>query len=149
MKMMIERPEMYARCAEDKNFCGRVVEEAFRYFGIATPYRVAGRDFSYQGVKFRKGDIIICVTALSGHDPAVFADPLVFDPARTNANRNVCFGRGAHMCLGQFIARAQLQEGLHLIAQRLKNPRFNGAIEWKPFIGAWGLAQLPIAFERA
>jgi cytochrome P450 len=147
MKMMVERPEMYARCAEDKAFCGKVVDEALRYYGIATPYRVAARDFSYQGVEFRKGDVIVCATALSGHDPEVFPDPSVFDPSRQNAARHVTFGRGAHMCLGQFIAKAQLQEGLHLITQRLKRPRVTGAIEWKPFIGAWGLTSLPLVFE--
>jgi cytochrome P450 len=147
MKTLLERPEMYARCAEDKAFCGKVVEEALRIFGIATPYRVVGRDFVYRNVAFRKGEVIVCITALAGHDATVFDDPATFDPARMNANRNVAFGRGAHICLGQFLARTQLQEGLHLIAQRLRHPRLAGAIGWKPFIGAWGLTQLPIAFE--
>ena len=79
----------------------------------------------------------------------MFADPLRFDPERENAGRHLAFGRGAHICMGMFIARAQLQEGLHLIAQRLKNPRLNGKIVWRQFLGAWGPRDLPIAFDPA
>lgn len=147
MKLLVDRPEMYARCAEDKDFCGKVVGESLRLCGIASPYRAAARDFSYQGVDFRQGDIVIFATSLAGRDPAVFPDPLTFDPDRANANRHVALGRGAHICLGQYIAKNQLQEGIHLICQRLKNPRIVGEVTWRPFIGAWGLKSLPIAFD--
>jgi cytochrome P450 len=147
MKMLLERPDMYRRCAEDKEFCGKVAQEALRHSAIATPYREVARDFTYQGHDFRKGETVVCAPPLAGRDPTVFADPLKFDPERENAGRHVAFGRGAHICLGQFIAKNQLQEGLHLIAQRLRNPRVSGEIVWRPFLGAWGLKSLPIAFE--
>ena len=86
---------------------------------------------------------------LANRDPAVFGDPSAFDPERENAGRNVAFGRGPHICIGQFIARNQLQEGLHLIARRLRNPRLAGEAAWRPFLGAWGLKHLPIAFDPA
>jgi len=41
----------------------------------------------------------------------------------------------------------QLEEGLHLIAQRLEHPRIAGNIAWRPFLGAWGFRTLPISFE--
>ena len=147
MKLLVDRPALYARCAEDKDFCGRVVNESLRLCGIASPYRAAARDFTWQGVDFRQGDIVIFATSLAGRDPAVFPDPLTFDPDRANANRHVALGRGAHICLGQYIAKNQLQEGIHLICQRLKNPRIFGEVSWRPFIGAWGLKSLPIAFD--
>jgi cytochrome P450 len=149
MKTLLGRPDIYVRCAADKAFCGKVIDESLRYYGIATPYRVVGRDFVYEGVRFRKGEVIVCATPLAGRDPSVFHDPSVFDPHRENASRHVAFGRGMHICLGLFLAKAQLQEGLHLITQRLRNPRLVGEIGWKPFIGAWGLTTLPIAFEAA
>lgn len=147
MKLLIDRPDMYRRCAEDRDFCGKVVNEALRLTGIASPYRAAARDFSYKGVDFRQGDIVIFGTSLAGRDPLVFSDPLEFDPGRANASRHVALGRGAHICLGQYIAKAQLQEGIHLICQRLRNPRIVGELAWRPFIGAWGLKALPIAFD--
>lgn len=147
MKILIERPEMYARCAADIDFCGKVVLESLRYSPIATPFREVARDFTYDGYRFRKGETVICAPPLAGHDPGVFPDPQDFNPDRENANRHVGFGRGPHVCLGQFIARAQLQEGLHLITRRLKNPRIIGEVAWRPFVGAWGLKSLPIAFD--
>jgi cytochrome P450 len=138
---------MYRRCAEDKDFCSKVVEEALRHTSIATPYRQVARDFLYKGQEFRKGELVICAPPLAGRDPAVFPEPLKFDPERQNVARHLAFGRGAHICFGMWIARATLQEGIHLIARRLKNPRLNGEVKWRSFLGAWGLLDLPIAFE--
>ena len=149
MKLLLDHPEMYRRCAEDKDFCRKVVEEALRHTSIATPYREVARNFLYKGHEFRRGELVICAPPLAGRDPAMFSEPLIFDPERENAGRHLAFGRGSHMCLGMWIARATLQEGIHLIAQRLKNPRLKGEIKWRSFLGAWGLLDLPIAFERA
>jgi cytochrome P450 len=147
MKLLLERPRMWTRCAEDKEFCAKVVEEALRHSAIATPYRMVAEEFVYDGFCFPKGAIVVLATPLAGRDPAAFPDPLSFDPERVHVNRHVAFGRGMHMCLGMFIARNQLEEGLHMIAQRLKSPRVAGEIRWRPFLGAWGLKSLPIAFE--
>lgn len=149
MKLLLDRPDMYRRCAEDLQFCRKVTEESLRHSAIATPYREAARDFTYEGHQFHKGETLVLAPPLANRDPAVFGAPAEFDPERENAGRNVAFGRGPHICIGQFIARNQLQEGLHLIAQRLRNPRLNGEIEWRPFLGAWGLKSLPIAFDPA
>ena len=149
MLLLLDRPEMYARCAEDKEFCGKVVQESLRHSSIPTAYREVARAFSYDGCEFRKGELLVFLPPLAGRDPLMFPDPLVFDPERENAARHLAFGRGAHFCMGMFIARAQLQEGLHLIARRLQNPRLNGEIVWRQFLGAWGPATLPIAFDAA
>jgi cytochrome P450 len=147
--MLLERPEMWARCAEDQAFCAKVVEEGLRHSAIATPYRVVAEEFEYDGFRFPQGALVVFVTSQAGRDPAAVADPLSFNPERTHTNRHVAFGRGGHICLGQFIARNQLEEGLHLIAQRLKAPRLTGEVAWKPFLGAWGLKTMPIAFTPA
>lgn len=150
MQLLLDRPEMWARCAEDQAFCAKVVEEALRHSAITTPYRAVARDFEYEGVRFPAGALVVFATSLAGRDPAAYDDPLRFDPERPpGVARHVAFGRGGHICLGQFIARNQLEEGLHLIAQRLKSPRRVGETVWRPFLGAWGLKTLPIAFEPA
>jgi cytochrome P450 len=125
------------------------MQEALRHSSIVTAYRTAAKDFTYQGFQFSAGETLAFPSLLPGRDPQVFADPLTFDPERANAGRHVAFGRGEHICLGLFIARAQLQEGLHLIAQRLKNPQLGGEIIWRPFLGVWGLEALPIIFTPA
>jgi cytochrome P450 len=147
--MLLDHPEMWARCAEDKAYCALVIEEMLRHSTIATFYRSVEQDFVYDGVLFSKGTLIIFATPLAGRDPSAFPEPMVFDPERVQTNRHVAFGRGAHICLGMFIARAQLEEGLHLIAQRLTHPRLAGPIAWRLFLPAWGLRELPITFTAA
>lgn len=51
--------------------------------------------------------------------------------------------------LGQYIARAHLQEGIHLTAKHMKKPHEVGEKGWRPFTGVWGTNDLPIAFEAA
>jgi cytochrome P450 len=51
------------------------------------------------------------------------------------------------MCLGQFLAQANVEEGIHLIAQRLVNPRLTGEVVWRGFPGVWGIKNLPIEFD--
>jgi len=149
MKLLLDRPDLYRRCAEDIDFCRKVAMESLRHSAIATPFREAAHDFSYGGHLFRKGDTLVLAPPLANRDPLMFPDPLAFDPERANAHRHVAFGRGPHICLGQFIALNQMQEGLHQIARRLVNPRLDGEVKWRPFLGAWGLAELPIAFDPA
>jgi cytochrome P450 len=147
MHEMLGRPEAWARCAVDRDFCAKVVEEMLRYSTIATVWREVVEDFDYDGVRFPKGALIAVALPLTGRDPSVFADPARFDPERSRAHRHLAFGRGAHICIGMFIARSQLEEGLHLIAQRIANPRLAGEVAWRPVLGASGPQRLPIAFD--
>jgi len=95
------------------------------------------------------GTVLWFPWSVIARDPAVADDADRFRPDREQANPHLGFALGAHMCIGQFIARAQLAEGLHLIAQRLKRPRSPGPLGWRPFIGVWGIVGLPLEFEPA
>lgn len=58
------------------------------------------------------------------------------------------FGSGIHFCMGANLARAELQEALPLLAQRMPNIGTYADIEWKaPNIGIWGPAKLPLTFD--
>jgi cytochrome P450 len=149
MYTMLQYPPMWERCAEDQAFCAKAIDEILRHSAITTPYRLVTDDIEFQGISFPKGIVLCFATPLSGRDPTVFPDPMEFQPDRVRTTRHLAFGRGMHMCLGQHLAKAQLEEGLHLIAQRLRRPRLAGEVTWRPFLGAWGLRTLPIAFEPA
>jgi cytochrome P450 len=146
---LLSRSDDWAHCAEDQAFCGKVVDELLRHTAITTPYRIVAEEITYDGVRLPPGTLLIFTTALSGRDPVAFDDAMTFRPERTSTNRHIAFGRGAHMCIGQHLAKAQLEESLHLIAQRITRPRLVGEIKWRSFLGVWGLRTLPIAFESA
>lgn len=149
MSLLLDNPEMYERCASDWDYCGKVVLESLRHSSIATPFREVSSPFTYEGASFAMGDLLVFAPPLAGRDPEIFMDPLQFDPERVNVNRHPAFGRGMHICVGQFIAKQLLQEAIHYIAQRLRNPRLDGSIEWRSFLGAGGVKRLPLVFDQA
>lgn len=146
---LLDHPEQWQRCATDLAYCGKVVEEAFRHSGVSTIFRVVTEEIAYDGVIFPPGTLLLFMMGLASRDPSVFPDPLAFRPERDHRDRHMAFGRGAHMCIGQHLARIQLEEGLHVIAQRLVQPRLAGEVTWRPYIGIWGIKALPIAFDPA
>lgn len=149
MHMMLQHPEHWARCAEDRAFCDRIVEEVFRYNSVSNVYRTATEEVVYRDVRFPLGTLLILTLTLAGRDPRAFSNPMEFRPERNETNHHVAFGRGIHQCLGQHLARAQIQEGVHLIAQRITQPRLAGPVAWRPFPGVWGIRSLPIEFTPA
>ncbi len=150
MHTLLDHPAIYARCAEDADHCRKVIRESLRRTSVVSPNRTLYEDVEYDGVLFPKGTYICFTLALTGRDPAAFAEPMDFDPEREQDPRHIAFGRGTHLCLGQYLATAQMEEGLHLIAQRIRQPSQAGVVKWRPFrSGAWGIGTLPLKFVPA
>jgi cytochrome P450 len=147
--MLLQHPDDWARCAVDRAYSDKVVEEVFRYNSVSNIYRTANEDVVYRDVLFPKDSVLILTLTLASRDPRAVPDANEFQPERNHVNRHLAFGRGMHMCLGQHVARAQIQEGIHLITQRLQHPRLAGEVTWRPFPGVWGIRSLPIRFEPA
>jgi cytochrome P450 len=112
----------------------------------STAFRYTTEDVVYRDVLLPEHTMLFFPFSVSGRDPAAFPEGERFDPDRPDASRSMAFGLGRHMCLGQHIARVQLQEALHLVAQRLRDPKLAGPHGWRPFPGIWGLKGLPITF---
>jgi cytochrome P450 len=150
MDTMISNPEIYRRCAEDLEYCGKCIEEMLRFYNPGTSFRFTAMDVDFRGVRLPKDTMLFFPLSIVGRDPTAFAAPHEFNPERPiDGPRQLAFGLGKHMCLGQYIARAQLQEGLHLIAQRMREPQRAGESARRPFYGIWGLKGLPIEFTPA
>jgi cytochrome P450 len=149
MHELLTRPTMYARCAEDSAYCRKVVEEGLRFQNPATIPRLLNEDLVFRDVLFPKDTMLFFPVSMAARDPSAIPHPDDFDPERQQNNRHMAFGRGMHICLGQFIARAQIEEGLHLITQRVTLPKLAGKPGHRPFMGVWGLRGLPIVFTPA
>jgi len=151
MYELTRHSDIYRKCGEDIDYCRKVVEEFLRYFNPSHSFRFTDVEIVYDGVILPKDTMLFFSLNQSGRDPSVFENPEAFDPERPidPKHRQLAFGLGKHMCLGQYIARAQIQEGLHMCAQRIKNPRIAGNISFRPFPGLWGLESLPLEFDPA
>lgn len=146
---LFQQPALWERCGQDREFCTLAIEEGLRHSSPSAPPRIALEDFEYNGVLIPKGAHLMFLLNISGRDPRTFVDPMEYRPGRDYAKHHLAFGKGAHICLGLHLARFQMEEGLHLIAQRMKDPQIAGEVQWRRFPGVWGLETLPVRFTPA
>lgn len=147
MRSMLQYPDIYRRCGEDFDYAKKMVKEQLRFATPSNTMRTVKQTFTCRDVVIPEGTMLIFPLTISGRDPAVFSDAQTFDPDRPERNPTQAFGRGMHMCLGQFLAVANVEEGIHQIAKRILNPRLAGEEKWKLFPGVWGITSLPIEFD--
>ena len=85
--------------------------------------RYATRDVELAGAEVARGDLVRVSLAGANRDPAVFADPDVFDPDRGNARSQLGFARGPHVCVAMDLARLETRVALHTLVTRLPGLR--------------------------
>ena len=99
----------YHRFASDPGLLAGGVEEALRWAAPASHFmRHATRPVTLSGLAIPAGDAVVAWIGSANRDAAVFADPDVFDPARS-PNRHLAFGAGHHYCIGSHHARLALR----------------------------------------
>ena len=148
--LFAEHPEQWKLLAEQPELAGKAVEETMRYFGaVRATGRFASEDIEYKGVLFPKGTLVTPSLSIANRDETVFNDANIFDITREPAGQpQMTFGSGIHYCLGAALARAEQQEALPIMAQRMKNLRIDGAVTWKPStVAIFGPENLPIAYD--
>lgn len=148
--LLAGRPDVWDELARDPGVAPRVAEECLRTLGaVRATVRVASQDIVYRDVLFPAGTLVSVSLAAANRD-TVFADPDTFDPAAPRDRQHLTFGSGIHHCLGAALARAELQEGLVVLARRLPGLCLDGPVTWKPAtFGIWGPARLPVRFDPA
>jgi cytochrome P450 len=109
---LLRHPDQLARIreTEDPAFVASTVEELLRYLTIVHSgrRRVALEDVEIGGQLIRAGEGVIAATDAANRDPEQFGEPDRLDVDR-KARHHVAFGYGIHQCLGQPLARVELQ----------------------------------------
>ena len=149
LALFASHPEQWASLVERPELAPRAVEESMRYLGaVRGTVRVAADDIEFRGVLFPKGTLVAVSLAGANHDPAAFGGPDAFDISRPASTQQMTFGSGIHHCLGAALARAELQEALVVLSERMPVMTLDGPVEWKPpTFGIWGPARLPLHFS--
>jgi cytochrome P450 len=150
VSLLAEHPDQWALLAERPELAARAVEESMRFFGaVRGTARFASCDIEYRDVVFPAGTFISLDLSEANRQGDHFPEPDRFDitsPAPTHPQ--LTFGSGIHYCLGAALARAELQEALPLLAQRMPNLRIDGHVTWKPDgVGIFGPAHMPLIFD--
>ena len=147
MSMFVEHPDQWALLGENPELARAAVEEVMRLRPTTTwVTREAVEDFEFKGVPIAAGTTIHLFSSAAASDPEHFTPGFDITVKR---KPHFGFGGGRHHCIGSQIARGDMTEALRLLAQRLKNPVYDGEPEWLPDSGNTGPIRLPIAFDTA
>lgn len=146
--LFCDHPDQWAMLAKDPSLAITAVEESMRYLGaVRGTGRYASEDIEFKDVLFPKGSLMFPSLVAANFDGAMFDDAERFDITRPGVGQHMTFGTGIHYCLGASLARAELQEALPLLAERMPNLALDGTLVWKPNgSGIWGPEVLPIRF---
>lgn len=148
--LLLQHPEQLERLKREPELIDRAVDELLRYLTPVqfAPRRVALEDVEVNGSTIRQGDGIFAVSASANRDPDEFADPDTLDISR-DASNHLSFGYGIHRCLGQGLARIELQVAFLKLFERFPNLRLAEPFEQVKFkydSQIYGLYSLKLAW---
>jgi cytochrome P450 len=108
--------------------------------------RTARKDVELAGQPIREGDKVVMYFGAANRDPAVFEAPETLDLARAD-NPHIAFGTGPHGCLGQHIARIEIDAMLTEILTRMTDFKLAAEPEWLPSNFISGPKTMPLTFR--
>ncbi|MFD9726624.1 cytochrome P450 [Streptomyces sp. NPDC059072] len=144
---LLEHPGRLARLRSDEGLAAGAVEELLRFLSVADELqRVAAADIEIGGRLIREGDAVYLPNAAANRSPEAFPDPDVLDLER-GTRHHLAFGYGVHQCIGQNLARAELEIALYELAVRLPELSLAEPVSQlgtKPGGSVQGILRLPV-----
>ncbi|MET8650091.1 cytochrome P450 [Nocardia aurea] len=144
---LLRHPDQHALLRADPELIGKVVEELLRFLSIVhtgVP-RVALEDVRIGDTLIRRGEGVIASVTAANWDGSTFAEPQRFD-IRREPNRHLAFGFGIHQCLGQPLARKELEIALTRLFDRIPTLRLTGDQTFGPEKSVYGLHSLRVTW---
>ncbi|MFI6054358.1 cytochrome P450 [Streptomyces violascens] len=147
---LLEHPDQHAALRADPALLPGAVEELLRYLAIAdiAGGRVATADIEIDGQLIRAGEGVIVTNSIANRDSSVFENPDVFDVHRS-ARHHLSFGYGVHQCLGQNLARLELEVILTALFERIPTLRLAVPVDQltlRPGTTIQGVNELPVTW---
>ena len=150
--LLLENPDQVAllRETDDPKVVANAVEEILRYLTI--PHlgqrRIAREDIEIEGETIRAGEGIVVPLPAGNWDPEAFPEPEKLDLTR-EARHHHTFGWGVHQCIGQQLARIELQVVYGTLYRRIPTLRIavdRDELEFKGDYLAYGIHELPVTW---
>ncbi|OZF45757.1 cytochrome P450 [Rhodococcus sp. 14-2470-1a] len=149
---LLQNPEQLAivRDTTDKKVIAGAVEELLRYLTIPhlLQRRIATEDIEYEGTTIKAGDGIISPLPAANFDPVAFPEPEKLDLTR-EARHHHAFGWGPHQCIGQQLARIELEVVYSTLFKRIPTLALATDFDNLHFKGdslAYGIYELPVTW---
>lgn len=146
---LLRHPDQLAKLMADQTLVPGTVEELLRYLSIVEAgFRVATADIEVGDTVIRAGDAVVTVAGSANRDDTAFAHADDFDITR-NARHHVAFGYGVHQCLGQNLARSELEVVFGTLFGRMPELRLAVPLDEVPFKNdstIYGVRGLPVTW---
>src|SRR6201999_3538208 len=123
---LLQHPDVFERLGQtdDPAVIANIVEELMRYLSIVHSQvdRIATEDLTIGGQLIRAGDWVLMNLPAGNWDTEFVEDPETLDADR-NTRGHLGFGYGVHQCIGQNLARVEMQVAFATLARRLPGLR--------------------------
>ena len=144
---LAEDPAQFERVKANPELIPGLVDEAIRWMTPVKHFmRAATADTELGGRKIARGDWLMLCYASGNRDETVFDDAFAFRSDR-KPNRHLAFGYGAHLCLGQYLAKLEMRILFEELLPRLKSVTLDGEMKMTQATFVNGPKKLPIRFE--
>ena len=143
------RPDQLALVRENPALIPGLVDEAIRWVTPVKHFmRAATQDYEIRGKTIKAGDWVMLSYISANRDAEIFETPFEFRVDRPS-NKHVAFGYGAHVCLGQHLAKLEMRILFEELLPRLAEVRLAGETKWTQSSFISGPKRLPITFKAA
>lgn len=134
--LLLEHPETLARVRDDRSLVNKAIDEAVRYEPVATfKVRQTAQDTEIRGVQIPKGAMVQCIVSSANRDEEAFENAHEFNIDR-KPKPSFGFGFGPHMCIGQFVAKTEINCALNAILDLMPNIRLDPSKPAPKIVGA-------------
>lgn len=143
---LASNPAEFERLKADPSLARPCFEEVLRYTSpVHTFARTANQDTEVAGMPIAEGTKILCALASANLDPQKWGDPETFRIDRKPVG-HMAFGAGVHGCVGQNLARLELEAVLAVLAEKVDRIEFDGDPVWRPNNAIHALDRMPLRF---
>ena len=144
---LIENPDQLSKLKNNPSLMTSAVEETIRWVTpVKNFFRTATQNYDLKDREIKKDDSILLCYPSGNRDEEIFADPFKFKVDRS-PNRHLAFGHGAHLCLGKYLAKIEMEIFYEELFKKIDNIQLNGEPEWVKASFVSGLKSLPIKYS--
>ncbi|OWQ95092.1 cytochrome P450 [Sphingopyxis witflariensis] len=147
LKALMDMPGEIERLRADRNLVKSFANEAIRWTApVKHFFRNVVEDYELGGVMLRRGDHVMLSYGAATRDEAAFEQADMFRLDR-GLNNHLAFGYGPHMCLGQFLAKLEIEAFFHALLDKVETIEPHGPAIYTEAAFVSGIKSLPVKYR--
>ncbi|NWK96249.1 cytochrome P450 [Sphingobium lactosutens] len=149
MKALIDNPREMQRLRDNPDLIKTFATEAIRWTAPVKHFmRTVTQEYELHGTTFKPGDHVMLAFGAATRDPEAFDDAASFRIDRS-PNNHLAFGYGPHMCLGQYLAKLEIECFFHEFFEQIGSIELAGEAVYTEGNFVSGIRSLPVRYSRS